>query len=323
MIRIAIVGSGWIVSDMLKAMQAVQGYEIVAICARNREKASRFSIPHIYTDYAEMLTRTDIDFVYVALPNSLHYAPAKQALLAGKNVLLEKPFTSTVEQAAELFALAKERDLFLFEAISNIHLPNFHKLREILPQIGPVRLVHADYDEHFGRYDEYCAGADIPVFTQEYEGGALRDINIYCLHVILALYGRPDAVSYLSNAIGRNAVGTSGVATLRYDAAGLVAVCSASMDSDGYRGFLFQGEKGTIRTHHLPNFTTQVDLMIPGQETQSFALNRYEHRLCHELEDYRDIFLARDRKAAEALQAQTMLVMETIVRLEQSEPARK
>ena len=227
-----------------------------------------------------------------------------------------------MEQAAELFALAAERGLFIFEAISNIHLPNFHKLREILPQIGPVRLVHADYDEHFGRYDEYLAGADIPVFTQEYEGGALRDINIYCLHIVLALYGRPDAVFYASNALGRNAVPTSGVATLRYDAAGLVAVCTASMDSDGYRGFLFQGEKGTIRIHHLPNFSTKVDLMIPGQETQSFELNRYEHRLCHQLEDYRDIFLARDRKAAAALEAQTMLVMDTIVRLERSEPAR-
>ncbi len=311
-----------IVPQMIDAMQTVTGYEIVAICARNREKTSRFGIPHVYTDYAEMLARPDIDFVYVALPNSLHFDAAKQALLAGKNVLLEKPFTSTVEQAAELFALAGERGLFIFEAISNIHLPNFHKLREILPQIGPVRLVHADYDEHFGRYDEYLAGADIPVFTQEYEGGALRDINIYCLHIVLALYGRPDAVFYASNALGRNAVPTSGVATLRYDAAGLVAVCTASMDSDGYRGFLFQGEKGTIRTHHLPNFSTQVDLMLPGQQTQSFALNNYEHRLCHQLEDYRDIFLARDRKAAEALQAQTMLVMDTIVRLERSEPAR-
>ena len=311
-----------IVPQMIDAMQTVTGYEIVAICARNREKASRFGIPHVYTDYAEMLARPDIDFVYVALPNSLHFDAAKQALLAGKNVLLEKPFTSTVEQAAELFALAGERGLFIFEAISNIHLPNFHKLRELLPQIGPVRLVHADYDEHFGRYDEYLAGADIPVFTQEYEGGALRDINIYCLHIVLALYGRPDAVFYASNALGRNAVGTSGVATLRYDSAGLVAVCTASMDSDGYRGFLFQGEKGTIRIHHLPNFSTKVDLMLPGRETQSFELNRYEHRLCHQLEDYRDIFLARDRKAAANLEAQTMLVMDTIVRLERSEPAR-
>ena len=322
MIRVAIAGSGRIVPQMLEAMQTVPGYEVVAICGRSREKASRFGIPDVYTDYAQMLARPDIDFVYIALPNSLHFEAAKQALLAGRNVLCEKPFTSTVAQAEELFALAAERDLFIFEAISNIHLPNFHKLRELLPQIGPVRLVHADYDEHFGRYDEYLAGADIPVFTQEYEGGALRDINIYCLHIVLALYGRPDAVFYASNALGRNAVGTSGVATLRYDAAGLVAVCTASMDSDGYRGFLFQGEKGTIRTHHLPNFTTQVDLMIPGRETQSFELNRYEHRLCHQLEDYRDIFLARDRKAAANLEAQTMLVMDTIVRLERSEPAR-
>jgi predicted dehydrogenase len=219
----------------------------------------------------------------------------------------------------ELFALARERDLFIFEAISNIHLPNFFKVRELLPQIGPVRLVHADYDEHFGRYDEYLAGKELPVFTQEYEGGALRDINIYCLHIVLALYGRPDTVYYAANACGRNAVATSGAATLTWKS-GVTAVCTASMDSDGLRGFFFQGERGAIRVHGLPNFFTKVDLMLPGQEMQSFELNRYEHRLCHQLEVYRDIFLARDRKAQEALQAQTMLIMDTIVRLEASMP---
>ena len=318
MIRIAIVGSGRIVPQMLEAMQTVPGYDVIAICGRSREKAGRYGIPNVYTDYAEMLTRPDIDFVYVALPNSLHFEAAKQALLAGKNVLCEKPFTSTVEQAAELFALAEERGLWIFEAISNIHLPNFRKVQEILPLIGPVRLVHADYDEHFGRYDEYLAGADIPVFTHEYEGGALRDINIYCLHIVLALYGRPDQVFYAANACGRNAIGTSGAATLGYKS-GLIAVCTASMDSDGLRGFFFQGEKGAIRVHGLPNFFTKVDLMLPGQELQSFELNRYEHRLCHQLEDYRDIYESRDREAAARLQAQTLLIMETLARLENSQ----
>lgn len=317
MIRVAIVGSGRIVPQMLEAMQTVPGYEVVAICGRSREKAGRFGIPHVYTDYEEMLARTDIDFVYVALPNSLHFEAARQALLAGKNVLCEKPFTSTVAQAEELFALADERGLFIFEAISNIHLPNFRKVRELLPQIGPVRLVHADYDEHFGRYDEYMAGADIPVFTHEYEGGALRDINIYCLHIVLALYGRPDAVYYASNATGRNAVATSGAATLTYRD-GLVAVCTASMDSDGLRGFFFQGEKGAIRVHGLPNFFTKVDLLLPGQEPQSFELNRYEHRLCHQLEVYRDIFASKDREAEQRLHAQTLLIMDTLVRCERS-----
>ena len=319
MIRIAIVGTGMIVPQMLEAMQTVPGYEVVAICGRSREKAGRFGIPNVYTDYAEMLKRTDIDFVYIALPNTLHYGPAKQALLAGHNVLCEKPFTSTVEEAAELFALAKERDLFIFEAISNIHLPNFYKVRELLPQIGPVHLVHADYDEHFDRYDAYMAGADIPVFTQEYEGGALRDINIYCLHIILALYGRPDRVFYAATSLGRNGIGTAGAATLSYGNE-MVAVCTASMDSDGPHGFYFQGEKGSIRVHGLPNFFTKVELIRPGEETQVFELNRYEHRLCHQLEVYRDIFLTRDRNAEEALHAQTLLIMETLVRCEASMP---
>ena len=318
MIRVAIVGSGRIVPQMLEAMQTVAGYEVVAICGRSREKAGRYGIPDVYTDYAEMLARPDIDFVYVALPNSLHFEAAKQALLACHNVLCEKPFTSTVAEAAELFRLARERDLFIFEAISNIHLPNYFKVRELLPQIGPVRLVHADYDEHFGRYDEYLAGADIPVFTQEYEGGALRDINIYCLHIVLALFGRPDRVYYAATACGRNAIGTSGAATLSYGN-GMVAVCTASMDSDGLRGFFFQGERGAIRVHGLPNFFTKVDLILPGKEVQSFELNRYEHRLCHQLEDYRDIFNARDRAAAAELEERTMLIMETIVRLEESQ----
>ena len=118
MLRIAIVGSGMIVPDMLKAMQTVQGYEVIAICARSLEKGSRFGIPNVYTDYAEMLTRTDIDFVYVALPNSLHFAAAKQALRAGKNVLCETPFTSTVAQTEELFALAKELKEELWKALN-------------------------------------------------------------------------------------------------------------------------------------------------------------------------------------------------------------
>ena len=318
MIRVAIVGSGRIVPQMLEAMQTVPGYDVIAICGRSAEKAGRFGIPHVYTDYAEMLARPDIDFVYVALPNSLHFAAARQALLAGKNVLCEKPFTSTVEQAEELFALAEQRGLWIFEAISNIHLPNFRKVQELLPQIGPVRLVHADYDEHFPRYDLYLDGAHIPVFTREYEGGALRDINIYCLHVILALYGRPDAVFYAANDCGPEAVGTSGAATLVYGS-GLVAVCTASMDSAGPHGFYFQGEKGAIRVHGLPNFFTKVELLLPDREPQVFELNRYEHRLCHQLEDYRDIFESGDRAAARRLQEQTLLIMDTLVRCEASQ----
>ena len=90
---------------------------------------------------------------------------------------------------------------------------------------------------------------------------------------------------------------TIAAATLVYGG-GLVAVCTASMDSAGPHGFYFQGEKGAIRVHGLPNFFTKVELLLPDREPQVFELNRYEHRLCHQLEDYRDIFESGDRAAA-------------------------
>ena len=138
---------------------------------------------------------------------------------------------------------------------------------------------------------------------------------------MLALYGRPDTVYYAANATGRHAVATSGAATLHYRKDGLVAVCTASMDSNGLRGFFFQGEKGAIRVHGLPNFFTKVELLLPDAEPQVFELNRYEHRLCHQLEDYRDIYASGDRAAADRLREQTLLITETIVRLEASAEA--
>ena len=62
-----------------------------------------------------------------------------------------------------------------------------------------------------------------------------------------------------------------------------------------------------------------MELIKPDVPSQSFELNRYEHRLCHQLEDYRDIYTRRDRAAAGELQKQTLLIMETLVRLEQSQ----
>ena len=78
------------------------------------------------------------------------------------------------------------------------------------------------------------------------------------------------------------------------------------------------GEKGAIRVHGLPNFFTKVELLLPDREPQVFELNRYEHRLCHQLEDYRDIFESGDRAAARRLQEQTLLIMDTLVRCEAS-----
>ena len=125
--KLAFIGTGKIIGDALFAAAPVESIEITAIFARphSRGKAEAFAgeykIPEIYTDYEELLEKTEADTVYIGLVNKAHYPYAKEALLHGKNVILEKPFTGFYEEAKELHKIAEEKKLFLFEAITVLH----------------------------------------------------------------------------------------------------------------------------------------------------------------------------------------------------------
>ena len=107
---IGILGTGSIARTMAAEFAKVPAFRCEAVCSRQQATgealAQQFGIPKVYTDYDAMLADPDIELVYIATPNSLHYAQTRAALLAGKNVLCEKPFVPTVAEADELIALA-------------------------------------------------------------------------------------------------------------------------------------------------------------------------------------------------------------------------
>lgn len=145
--NIGILGTGSIARTMAAEFAKVPAFRCEAVCSRQQATgealAQQFGISKVYTDYDAMLADPDIELVYIATPNSLHYAQTKAALLAGKNVLCEKPFVPTVAEADELIALAKEKHLFLFEAITTAHHPNYALAKQYLDDIGsPHRLLH-------------------------------------------------------------------------------------------------------------------------------------------------------------------------------------
>ena len=109
--RIGTIGSGFIVEFILKNVQKTEGIFCEAVYSRTEEKgralADKFGVQKVYTDLDAMCADPDIDFIYIASPNSLHFAHAKKALNAGKHVLCEKPFVPTAAEARELIALAK------------------------------------------------------------------------------------------------------------------------------------------------------------------------------------------------------------------------
>ena len=116
--------------------------EVVCIGSRNIDKAKEYALSHnikkYYGSYKEVYEDEDVDIVYIPVINSLHYERAKDALMHHKHVVLEKPFTLTVEQAKDLFKIAKQNNCFLFEGVKNVFVPSTLFVKEHLNDIGKV-----------------------------------------------------------------------------------------------------------------------------------------------------------------------------------------
>lgn len=232
--KIGTIGTGSIVSWVMTEALRADGMEWGAVCSRREETgralADRFGVAKVYTDLDAMLADEALDFIYVASPNSLHYAQTRRALLAGKNVICEKPFAPTRAQAEELAALAQEKGLFLFEGITTMYLPHLALIREKLAEIGPVRQAACTFCQYSSKYDALCAGETPNVFNPAFAGGALMDINLYNLYFAYGLFGVPEKLSYHAHKYA-NGIDTSGVLVLEYP--DFVCQCTGAKDCQG------------------------------------------------------------------------------------------
>ncbi len=307
--NIAAIGTGMIVERFFSAAAFVEGANPYGVYSRSEENgrriAERFHFDHVYTDLKQMLEDPNIDCVYIASPNSLHYPHARQALQASKHVICEKPFTSTARECAALYELAKQKQLFLFEAIVTIHMPNYRLLKSHLPELGTIRMVQCNFSQYSSRYDQFLAGATPNVFHPAYSGGALADINIYNLHFVMNLFGRPNHAVYYPNM--QRGIDTSGVLLMSYD--GFQAVCVGCKDTRSHNIAQIQGENGYItlnsETSRCANFsvTTKNGTILP-------SVKQHEISLYYELKEFIRIMQEQDTDTFHELMEYSLSVME-------------
>ena len=119
------------------------------------------------------------DTVYIALVNSAHYSYAKQALLAGKHVIVEKPLVSSYAEARELSDIASEQNVFLFEAIMLRYSANYASIVKNLEKVGEISLILANYSQYSSRYDAYLEGKVYP-FHSHYRTHFLPLTTLNC-----------------------------------------------------------------------------------------------------------------------------------------------
>lgn len=312
--KLAILGTGKIVEEVLPVLKEINGIELSAILStpRSIEKAEKlaelYAISQASSDYDSILANPDVDTVYVALPNHLHYDYAKKALLAGKHVICEKPFTLTLAEFEDLAKIAEQKNRILLEAITNQYLGNFASIKANLAKLGDIKIVECNYSQYSSRYDAFKRGEIAPAFDPAKGGGALRDLNIYNIHLVVGLFGKPERVQYLANM--ERGVDTSGILIMDYG--NFKAACIGAKDCSADIKSTIQGNKGSIAVLGPTNSMPELSLSFNGQSMTMINENSLNHRMHDEFVAFQAIIEHEDMTATKLALDHSHLVMEVL-----------
>lgn len=172
-------------------IQEVEGLTMTTVVSSNADKVHHsFPGKHVVSSLDEMLTDKEIELVIITTPNEFHYPMAKQALEAGKHVVLEKPFTVSVEEGERLIEIAKEQECLLSVYHNRRFDSDFLTVQKLIKeeQLGAIMT----YEAH---YDRYRAEVRDRWREQHKNGsGILFDLGSHLIDQALTLFGKPDSV---------------------------------------------------------------------------------------------------------------------------------
>lgn len=314
--RLATIGTSKITDSFLNAVQKNGRFTYAGAYSRTEEKAKAFAEKHHgsqwFSSIEKLAAARDIDVVYVASPNGLHFKQVEALLEGGKHVICEKPIFTTLREFDEAFAQAENRNVFLFEAIRNIQTPVFHRLKEELPRAGRLRSAVLKLIQYSSRYDRFLAGDVANVFSPQFAGGALEDLGVYPLYVAIALFGEPEDASYFPVRLS-NGIDGSGTLVLNYDGFVCTVLCSKIAHS-GLPSEI-HGEKGTLSIDSSSDIARLEWTDAHTKETALLAENISDNDKFYEIDHFADVLEQRDTTEymrLKELSRQVLRIMEKV-----------
>ena len=286
MTNIAILGCGKIAYAMARMLRMMrdQGEQVClyAAASRNAEKAKEFAISEgfskAYGSYEEFVRDPAVDLVYIATPHSHHGEHMKLCIEHGKAVLCEKAFTATADQAREVLALAKEKNVLVAEAIWTRYMPSRKIIWEIIcsGMLGDMRVLTANLHypiEHIHRIRE-----------PELAGGALLDVGVYPLNFACMFFGTDfnrieSSVQLMETGVDRQESFSF------YYPDGRAAHMTAGTSCRSDRQCLISGTKGYLLVDNVNNplqitvYLESEDFAIPHNMAVPAQLTGYEYQV--------------------------------------------
>lgn len=315
--KLGIVGSGMIVGELLSFINELKDIECIHISGTKRSEkklkilTEKYGFQRYSTDFQSLLNDRNVDTIYIAVPNHLHYQFAKRALEHHKHVIIEKPITSTYEETKELYTIAKNSQLLIWEAITNQYLPQYAFIQKHLPDLGDIKTVSCQFCQYSSRYDQFKKGNILPVFDYKKSGGALMDLNIYQIHFVVGLFGEPVDVQYYPH-IEQN-IDTSGVLVLHYP--DFQCICFAAKDHQFPSFNIIQGTNGNISIETSVSQIKKVKL-FKHDGTYAVCGDDCHHVMYKEWEAFIEMYKYHDLNRCYAMLEHSVMVskIQTIAR---------
>lgn len=278
-VRLGIIGTGIIGKSHIDAYRSIPEAELVAVADLRLDEAQRVaqanSIPYVYTDYRELLSREDLDAVDVCLHNRLHSPVTIEALQAGKNVYCEKPMSWSYRDAKAMLDAAQAAGRKLHIQLATLYAPECRAAKRLIEggYLGELYYAKACHYRRRGR--PYVDGYATPAFVQKATagGGAMLDMAVYHIARMLYLLGNPEVLSVSGSTYQKLEMYDDRKALSQYDVEelgmGLVRLAGGltffleeawAIHSDQPDGDHIYGSKGGLRVEPFSYYTTLADM---------------------------------------------------------------
>lgn len=197
-LKAGVIGTGIIGKSHLRGYASIADAEVVAVCDVREDEAKRvaeeFDVPNVFTDYTELLKMDEIDAVDVCLPNVLHCPVTCDALKAGKHVYCEKPFANSAAEARKMLKAAQTNRRKLAMQLNTVFSKEARAAKRIIDAGRLGRIYYAKASHYRRRGRPFVDGYATPIFVQKEHagGGALPDMGVYHLGLMMYLLGNPE-----------------------------------------------------------------------------------------------------------------------------------
>ena len=284
MLRVGILGCGNIAAKVADSLKRNKNVVIAGVASRERNKAKKFAAAHcpdakVFTGYEKLAKSDEIDLIYIATPNTYHYEHAIMCIKEYKNILVEKPFAMSRAEADSIFFEAKNRGIFVAEAMWTSYLPLHKQVLEWISKgrIGAVKYVTANLG-----YDI----ASVPRLNSTVlGGGSYMDLGVYTTNFALSFMGDDIKVARVFARQFSSGIDRDTTYSMESEDGNILGNFYVTICADTDRDGVIVGERGKIKLSNINNYR-KVAIYAPNDTLleEVEAEGDYDHGYVYEFE---------------------------------------